>query len=603
MKKEKPKYNMWQNTGFMVRTAWENRKSVITLAVVLIICTVTINLAQLFLAPVILGEIENEASVTELLMSIVIFVSILIICNGLVGYYNSCSTLGRTDVRMKLQNLVNHKFDTTSLPNVENEKFQGKYKRCVYATINNYSDTEYIWTAITDLSVGVISFIIYLAMLTNVSFYMVTITCVLSLIGYVFSHKINEWGYRHRDEKEKINKEYYYAYDRSVEDELSKDIRIFGLKNWLNEIYYKAHNLNLDFSRKRESIYIWANILDLILVILKNFIAYFYLITLILNNQLTVSEFLLYFSAVTAFNSILTNTLDKFSQMHKLSLEISVVREFLEFPEPFKFEEGKSIEPIQNKDYTIELKNVSFKYDETADFTLKNINLTLKSGEKLAVVGLNGAGKTTLIKLICGFYDPTQGEVLLNGTNIKEFDRRDYYKHFSAVFQDFSILDVTLTENISQTGKAINYNKIAECLEKAGLTEKVNSLPNKYETHLGRSVYEDGVEFSGGETQRLMLARALYKNAPIIILDEPTAALDPLAESDMYQKYNSMTKGKSSIYISHRLASTRFCDRIILLDGAKIAEVGTHDDLIAQNGIYKNLFDVQKKYYQEGKDY
>ena len=231
---------------------------------------------------------------------------------------------------------------------------------------------------------------------------------------------------------------------------------------------------------------------------------------------------------------------------------------------------------------------------------MENINLTIRPGEKLAVVGLNGAGKTTLVKLICGFFDPTQGKVLLDGKDIREYERREYYKLFSAVFQNFSLLAGTVATNVAQTEENQDQERLKDCIAKAGLTEKIESLPDGWETYLNRRVYEDGAELSGGETQRLMLARALYKKAPFILLDEPTAALDPIAEADMYSKYNEMTAGCSSVYISHRLASTRFCDRILLIDEHKIAEEGTHKELLELGGKYAELFAVQSKYYREG---
>ena len=272
----------------------------------------------------------------------------------------------------------------------------------------------------------------------------------------------------------------------------------------------------------------------------------------------------------------------------------------MDFKEPFKFEDGEPLKIEKGKAYEITLKNVSFLYDGANDFTLKNINLTLKSGEKLAVVGLNGAGKSTLVKLICGFLDPTEGEVLLNGKDIRAYNRADYYRLFSAVFQDFSLIAGTVETNVAQKEEGANEARVKECIRLAGLEEKIGSLKDGIKTYVNRKVYDDAAEFSGGETQRLMLARALYKNAPVVVLDEPTAALDPIAESELYLKYNEMTKGKSSVYISHRLASTRFCDRIILIDGGVIKEEGTHEELLALGGKYAELFEIQSKYYREG---
>ena len=218
----------------------------------------------------------------------------------------------------------------------------------------------------------------------------------------------------------------------------------------------------------------------------------------------------------------------------------------------------------------------------------------------MAVVGLNGAGKTTMVMLLCGFYDPTEGRVLLNGIDIREFNRRQYYELFSAVFQGFSIQDTTIAECVAQTATDIDMDKVTDCLDKAGLTTAIAKFPDDVKTHFGREVYLDGVMLSGGQTQRLMLARALYKDGPILVLDEPTAALDPIAENDIYMKYSEMTAGKTSLFISHRLASTRFCDRIIFVADGGIAEEGTHEELLAKNGAYANLFEVQSRYYRKG---
>ena len=288
-------------------------------------------------------------------------------------------------------------------------------------------------------------------------------------------------------------------------------------------------------------------------------------------------------------------------KLHTQSLDISRVREFLDYPEPFRFSGGAALP--DRRPYELRLEDVSFRYDGAETGTLRHLNLSIRPGEKLAIVGLNGAGKTTLVKLLCGLLDPTEGRVLLNGVDVRQFNRQEYYGLFSAVFQEFSILNVTIAENIAQNTENIDDARVNACLDQAGLTQAVAQLPQGTKTHVGREVFLDGVLFSGGQTQRLMLARALYKDSPILILDEPTAALDPLAENDIYLKYNDMTAGKTSLFISHRLASTRFCDRIILLADGGIAEEGTHESLLAAGGAYASLFAVQSRYYQEGREF
>ena len=256
-------------------------------------------------------------------------------------------------------------------------------------------------------------------------------------------------------------------------------------------------------------------------------------------------------------------------------------------------------------DKLLEVKHLK-KYFNTKNGLLHavdDVSFDIERGETLGLVGESGCGKSTIGRAILRLHEPTGGEVLLNGVDVRDFNRREYYGLFSAVFQEFSILDVTVAENIAQTNENIDTKKLWDCIEKAGLTETIQKLPKGLDTHVGRQVYLDGVLFSGGQTQRLMLARALYKDGAILLLDEPTAALDPLAENDIYQKYKDMTAGKTSLFISHRLASTRFCDRIIFVADGHITEEGTHDQLLARGGAYAKLFEVQSRYYQEGKTF
>lgn len=215
-------------------------------------------------------------------------------------------------------------------------------------------------------------------------------------------------------------------------------------------------------------------------------------------------------------------------------------------------------------------------------------------------MGLNGAGKTSLIKLVMGLYNPSKGLVLLNGKDINQYNREDIYRHFSAVFQENSILPASIYENISQlSGGMMDYEKADRLIKLSNLEDLVSGYPQGANTNLTKLIDEKGVEFSGGQIQRLLLARALYKDGPILVLDEPTAALDPIAENDMYLKYRDMTEGKTSIFISHRLSSTRFCDRIIFIDGGKIVEEGSHEELLALKGKYSRLYEIQSRYYKD----
>ncbi len=599
--KKKPKYNMFQNSWFMIKLAWKQKeKKVIFTGILLVLLKVAMNLIDLYIAPTILNAIESKASFGELMATILVFITALVLTYAFNSYISTNVLYGRVTVRTEIIAMLNNKACKTSYPNIENEEF---YKLSVQASekcISNSQATEAIWDTLIILLKNIICFVFYTGLLLMVKPLMLVIILVTTLIGFFIHNYLSEYTYKKKEFEAEQDKKLYYIDKVSSSIDYAKDIRIFGLRSWLTELHNKSMDLLHAFYNKAYGIYLWARIADLIFAFLRNTLAYVYLIGLVVNNQISVAEFLLYFSAVSGFTSLVTGVLSQLNRLKKQSLDLSIVREALEYPEVFKFEDGEDLVVDLNKEYTIELKNVSFKYPGKDKNVLTNINLTIKPNEKIAIVGLNGAGKTTLVKLICGYYDPTEGEILLNGVNIKTYNREHYYKMFSAVFQHFSLLAGSVAVNVSQTIENINYDLVYSCIEKAGLKEKIESLPNKYESNLNREVYEDATNLSGGETQRLMLARALYKDAPIIVLDEPTSALDAIAEADIFNKYNELAKNKSSLFISHRLASTRFCDRILFIADEKIVEEGTHDELLALGGKYANLFDVQSKYYREG---
>lgn len=598
-KTPKPKYNLWQNTGFMLRTSRKYAKSVFPLCIVLALLSAGKSVAELLIAPAILNKIELSASLGSVVFTIAAFALVLMLLSGLRSYVDTNALFGRIAVRSQgIYLSISRKYAKTSYPNLLNTDFLALGEKASAACAGNSESSEAIWTTLTDLMTSCIGFIVYLALLTNLNLWLAALVAATTAVSYFASKRINEWGYLHRSEELELTKKIEYANKTATSREFAKDIRMFGLRGWLEDLWGSTMRLYSAFCAKRERKYIWANIIDIVLTFLRNGIAYAFLIGITVKNGLPASQFLLYFAALSGFAQWVVEILDKLSVMHKQSLDISTIREFLDWDEPFDLNGGERIAFEPNKQYEIRLDDVSFRYPKADKDTLSHINLTVHPGEKLAIVGLNGAGKTTLVKLVCGFLDPTEGRILLNGEDIRKFNRNDYYALFSAVFQEFSVLDVTVKENVAQCVDGIDETRVWQCIDKAGLTEKIKSLPKGIETHLGRRVFKDGVEFSGGQTQRLMLARALYKNAPILVLDEPTAALDPIAENDIYQKYNDMTHGRTSFFISHRLASTRFCDRIIFVDGGKIAEEGTHDELLKTGGGYAYLFEVQSKYYR-----
>ena len=600
MKNEtKPKYNALQNSLYMAGRAWREVRSVLLVAAGIVLTGAAVNLLELFAVPAILRAVERADSTATLLRLILAFTAAMVLAYGAQAYLKLNALFGRVHIRVDMSSEIHNKFCVTSYGKLLDTGFIQRAERAQSCANSNQDAAEAVWKTLTDLLTHGISFVFYLLLLAAVDPVILLVTFAAAVLSYAIGKKLRQWRYRHRDEEAAYQHKLSYVVQRARRRDLAKDIRIFGLGDWLTELWDKYMKLYQDFCGKAEKMNLLADGIDILAALLRNGVSYFYLIHLALNGGLSAPEFVLYFGAVTGFGSWTGGILNDLEVLNRQSMDISLLREFLEEPEPFRFQDGKPLKKEPGHLYALELRNVSYRYPNAPSEVLSHVNLKILPGEKLAIVGLNGAGKTTMIRLLCGFLDPTEGQVLLDGEDIRQYDRRDYYKLISAVFQQFSILAGTVTENVTQTIQGVDTERVRKCLESAGLLKKVDSLPKGAETLLDRTVFEDAVELSGGETQRLLLARALYKEAPILVLDEPTAALDAITESSIYQKYNEMTVGCTAIYISHRLASTRFCDRVILVENGAIQEEGTHEELLALGGAYAQLFEVQSKYYKE----
>lgn len=598
--KRKSKYNMWQNCCFMIRLAvQEKEKKVLVLSTLTALLAVALNLTEISITPAIIGAVETHAPFASLLAVIAGFVLLRMLLTAASSYVGTNILYGKVTLRGKLISLVNSKRNTTSYPNTYDEQFQKMESKANDSLNCNRAAGEAIWDTMTGLLRDFLGFLIYLALLSSIHPVLLIVITATALAGYILNKYLGGYSYRHREEEEECLNPIHCYNDYTANADIAKDIRLFGMRPWLEEMYAKAWTAYRLFHKRVQNVYLWGAVADLILSFLRNGFAYAYLIRMVLHDDLSIALFLLYFAAAGNFSGWIGGILSQLVTLHTQSLDLSTVREYLEYPEPFRFEEGEPLKPDFTQPYEIRLEDVCFRYPGAEEDTLSHVDLILHPGEKLAVVGPNGAGKTTLIKLLCGFLDPSSGRVLLNGKDIRQYNRRDYYKMFSAVFQDFNLLPATVAANVAQSEEHIELSRVKDCIAMAGLTEKIESLPRQYDSLLNRSVYEDATMLSGGETQRLMLARALYKDALFVVLDEPTAALDPIAEADLYGKYNEMTHGRSSVYISHRLASTRFCDRILLIQNGRIQEEGTHDELVSLGGSYAELYKVQSRYYRE----
>ena len=389
---------------------------------------------------------------------------------------------------------------------------------------------------------------------------------------------------------------FQYLRDSSMDYKISKDIRLFHidklLSNKIDDTCYRFGKSYSNLEKKAGKMTANGGILQNIVL----YTAYAVIGIKAILGLISVGNVLLLVSVVTTFNTAIVQIVNNISSAGHQTKYLVLYKQYLE-TETKLYKGTLPIEKRDDGDYSFEFKNVSFHYPNNNEMILKNVSWKIQTGQKLAIVGPNGAGKTTFIKLLCRLYDPTEVEILLNGINIKKYNYKEYVDLMSIVFQDFKLFSTTIRENV-QAGREGFDNQILKYLDQAGISERINKMPEGIDTYLYTNFGEQGVEFSGGEAQKIAIARALYKNAPLVILDEPTSALDPISEYEIYTKFDTLVENKTAIYISHRMSSCRFCDNIIVFDKGKIIQAGNHDTLISDlGGLYYNMWSAQAQYY------
>ena len=418
---------------------------------------------------------------------------------------------------------------------------------------------------------------------------------VLLAVSSILNAKKNKIEVKWFSELSKVDRVYYYINYEQEDIRFAKDIRLYGAAGTLIAKAAEQIKRTISYDVDKEKELYPLNILDVTVTALRDFGTYLYLGILAILGSITIGQFSQLTAAGGTVNQAVQGVIFNIQDIVKRCSYAYETVKLMEYP-PYLQKGTRKVEDLKNP-HEIEFRNVSFSYPNTGVQVLKNVSIKIKAGERLSVVGLNGAGKTTFIKLLCRLYDTDEGEILLDGVNIRDYDYDEYMKLFSVVFQDFRLLAFSVQENVL-LGREGTPEAVDSVLEKVGLLDKVNTLPHGRDTMMFRQFEKDGVQLSGGEQQKLAIARALFKNAPVVILDEPTAALDPVAEYEIYCRFNELVGGKTAVYISHRLSSCKFCDRIAVFSDCTIKELGTHDELVHKpGGIYAEMFAAQAQYY------
>lgn len=598
--KEKPKYSRFGCLVWAIKNLWRLDKSFVFFIFAAVPIAVISPLVSSYFSKYLIDSIGAGKPFADLAWIVIFFITASLTLNVLSNFINARCNSRRYYPTCVYQTEMGYTQGYKT--DFENHEKQDYKKISGYAWRDASSGNcalEFIWTDLSGALIHLLGIVTYASLLAFINPIVFVVVIIVSILSYFTTLWQNKYYEKHKHLWEKESRKAGYLGGLSENLQVAKDIKLYGLEEWLNKMMsdYRAHIIM--WNKRCRLRGLWASILAGLMTLIQNGVAYVVLIGMLLAGNLSAGDFVFYFGIVGSVAGFLHGIVRDVAKLNKRADKIAYYREFFDYPNKFNY--GKGCE-LPTGAVTIELRDVWYKYDGAEDYTLKGINLTLQAGESLALVGVNGAGKTTLVKLICGFYRPTKGEILVNGKLIDEYNIHEYYTMISAVFQEIRPVCFTMFEYVASAD--INRPSAKEdavtAMKLAGIWEKIESLENGINTHLMKGIYDDGVDLSDGEMQKLVLARAIYKNGNMLILDEPTAALDPIAENKLYLQYRNLTKGKTSIYISHRFASTRFCDRIVLLEGGVIKESGTHDELMEQNGQYAYMFGVQAKYYKEG---
>jgi len=487
----------------------------------------------------------------------------------------------------------------TDYVNVESKDRRGVISKAFEAIASNHFGVELMLQQAPKILVYIVGMIIYGVLIATYVPVVLLILLVMTIFNFLLTKRANLYLREISGDMNDNYREKYYLTKDSTNPNYGKDIRVYKIGDWFSKLFVQLTKSRVDQTVGLEKKFLFANLSNTVFLFIRDLTGYIVLLGLVVNGDIDLTTFTFLIGIVTGFSLWLNGFTTSANNLRGSNVRVNDFRLCLEIDDT-KNQTITAQSVNMTTPITIEFDNVTFTYPEAPTPVIDKLSFYIEAGEKIALVGSNGAGKTTIIKLLCGLYKPDSGVIRINGHDINEFDVNDYMKLLSVVFQDSEPLSFSLENIITcQEPKDVDKEKMWDAVEKAGLKDKILSLTNKEKTFITQIFDENGIRLSGGETQKLMLARSLYKNAPVLILEEPTASLDPLAEAEMYIKYKNLVKGNTSIFISHRLSSTKFCDRILFLEDGKIVEEGSHDKLIELNNKYREVFDIQAKYYRE----
>ena len=586
---------MFKGILFLLKYSWKFKKSYVVYIFLSQIVNAVMPLASIILPKYIIDELAGQKRIDWLLIYTGVLLGTIFIGSLLSNFLRCRAFIKKNDVFNEFQIFLGNQIMNVDFEKLEDPQFldlKEKAYKFLYADGQGFG-------VVLEQAVGIIgqvfTFIGIIAVISTLNFWMVLIFIVLVLLTSLVNSRIKKANIELDLQKTPHERRNSYYLNLFSDFTYGKEIRIGNLRDWLIGKYrYQLSELKAFYKKNVRNNEISMNF-GAVVSFVQQAVAYLYLIFQVVRGLITLGDFTMYLNAINSFTSSMRSVMDSVIAIQRYSIYFTAVEEFLSLTNNMQKLEGL---PVASNAYRIEFDHVSFRYPGQENYALRDISIVISPEEKLSIVGENGAGKTTFIKLLTRLYNPTEGRILLNGIDLQEYNYVDYMNILSAVFQDYKLFSFTLRENIAlRDTSEYEASLIEDTAVKAGLSDKLSKLEKGIETAIYKNFDETGFEPSGGEGQKIALARAMYKNTPIVILDEPTAALDPRAEYEIYRSFNDLVYGKTALYVSHRLSSARFCDKIAVFHHGEIAEYGTHAELIAKKGLYSELFHMQAQFY------
>ena len=614
---EKVKRNtIFQNAFIVYKAMFKRYPTAIPLVLVYIVISVSLPFINTLIPAMAIKGITS-GSVKTFLNYIGITVLAMCAFSGIKIFCEKKMQMKHTYTRISvfMMNFIKKAINTDYL-NIEPQPKQKIMGKGVQGVSGNYDGAERVSTLTLEFIVIILGIFSYGTVIFILDWRILTITLGMFVADILIRNHAVKYGDNHRESFSEPWRKMNYYERNSMNISAGKDIRIFGLKKLFDYHFDSMIRIYKRFRYNYQLRWYYPTISDTAFNFARDWLAYVLLIHKVLSGQIDAATFTIYLGIIAGFSFYIYDVSLHFANLRDASHQFNDYHEFMNQKDVF---EHSPVIPaldagISSRDYrvkpdndtsvapSIEFRDVSFTYEGSDKPVLKNISFKIAADEKIALVGNNGAGKTTIVKLLCGLYPPTSGEILIDGKSINDIGVEKYQDMISVLFQDTSPIALSIAENVCGCEpEEVDRKKLYDCLDKAGLLAKVKTLPQKEESYITQTLDEKGIVLSGGETQKLLLAKAMYKDGPMLILDELTSALDPIAESTIYEEYNQLADKKTAVFISHRLASTKFCDRILFLDGGQIVEEGSHEQLMEKGGKYREIFDIQSHYYKEEK--